>query len=79
MTLKKIQSAEKISEMLVTVHQLLLCPNISSACQVQLRLFAAQIVDNEFQFTACGIVPLDQRFPICAPRSPRGSAAAPGK
>lgn len=46
-------------EMLVTVHQLLLCPNITSACQAQLRLFAAQIVDNEFEFTACGIFPLD--------------------
>lgn len=46
-------------EVLVTVHQLLLCPSISSACQAQLRLFAAQIVDNEFEFTACGIFPLD--------------------
>lgn len=46
-------------EMLVTVHKLLLCPNMSSACEVQLRRFAAQIVDNEFEFTACGIFPLD--------------------
>lgn len=46
-------------EILVTVHKLLLCPNISSACETQLRLFATQIVDNEFEFTACGIFPLD--------------------
>jgi hypothetical protein len=46
-------------EILVTVHKLLLHPNISSACEAQLRLFAAQIVDNEFEFTACGIFPLD--------------------
>ena len=46
-------------EMLVAVHQPLLCSSISSACQAQLRLFAAQIVDNEFEFTACGIFPLD--------------------
>jgi len=46
-------------EMMVTVHQLLLCPSTSSACQAHLRLFAAQIVDNEFEFTACGIFPLD--------------------
>lgn len=46
-------------EMLVTVHKLLLYPNISSACETQLRLFAAQIVDNEFEFTACGFFPLD--------------------
>ena len=46
-------------EMLVTVYQLLLCPSTSSACQAHLRLFAAKIVDNEFEFTACGIFPLD--------------------
>jgi hypothetical protein len=46
-------------EMFVTVHQLLLCPSVSSACQAELRLFAAQIVDNEFEFSACGIFPLD--------------------
>ena len=46
-------------EMLVTVHRLLLCPSISTACHTQLRLFAAQIVDNEFEFTACGIFSLD--------------------
>jgi hypothetical protein len=46
-------------EMLLTVHKLLLCPNASSACETQLRLFATQIVDNEFEFTACGIFPLD--------------------
>jgi uncharacterized membrane protein len=46
-------------EMLVTVHKLLLCPNLSSGCEAQLRLFATQIVDNEFEFTACGIFPLD--------------------
>lgn len=46
-------------EMLVAVHKVLLCPNISSACETQLSLFATQIVDNEFEFTACGIFPLD--------------------
>jgi gustatory receptor len=45
--------------MLLTVHKLLLCPNVSSACETQLRLFATQIVDNEIEFTACGIFPLD--------------------
>lgn len=46
-------------EMLVTVHQLLLRPAISGACEAQLRLFADQLVDNQFEFTASGIFPLD--------------------
>jgi hypothetical protein len=45
-------------EMLVTVHKVLLCPNISSACETQLSLFATQIVGSEFEFNACGIFPL---------------------
>ena len=46
-------------EMLVTVHQLILCPSVCAACQSQSRPFSAQIVDNEFEFTACGIFLLD--------------------
>jgi hypothetical protein len=49
----------KSKEILVIVHKLLLCPNVDQECETQLRLFAAQIVDNKFEFTACGIFPLD--------------------
>lgn len=49
----------KSKEILVIVHKLLLHPNVDQECETQLRLFAGQIVDNKFQFTACGIFPLD--------------------
>jgi hypothetical protein len=49
----------KSKEILVIVHKLLLCPNVDRERETQLRLFAGQIVDNKFEFTACGIFPLD--------------------
>jgi hypothetical protein len=52
-------ACDESRKILVTLHKLLLRPNLRPCCERQLRLFIKQAINNKTVFTASGIFALD--------------------